>query len=313
MWNRPAWRWPSWPPGMADFLRAWPRSCVRLVPAGRGPGSRRPGPEHRGAGGRPVAGPGRAERGAQPPRRRGPRGAAAPAYGPHRARVLPMSCAPCPGSSSTGPSTCRRTTRRRTSIGRPRAALALADVLDAAAARCARGPGVTSLPGRRTDPRREAEPLTELYAAGTGPPLLLVDPHADAAAWQQHGALLAAVDRLRIEIEAAVRPPSRWRPPSLTDRPRQAVRRMFDARAARQEARTRRGKSRRTRPRRRRAGTTAPRDPAPLDQKCTRSALWGRRTADRGPERTRSALRERRERRRVGRRVDGLPLDITHY
>ena len=32
---------------------------------------------------------------------------------------------------------------------------------------------------------------------------LLVDPHVDPAAWQQHGALLAAVDRLRVEIAAA--------------------------------------------------------------------------------------------------------------
>jgi uncharacterized membrane protein YccC len=36
--------------------------------------------------------------------------------------------------------------------------------------------------------------------------LLLVDPHVDPAAWQQHGALLAAIDRLRVEIAAAGRP-----------------------------------------------------------------------------------------------------------
>jgi hypothetical protein len=60
--------------------------------------------------------------------------------------------------------------------------------------------------------------------------LLLVDPHADAAAWQQHGALLAAVDRLRVEIEAAVRPASGpWRPPLIAEGPRQAVRRVIDA------------------------------------------------------------------------------------
>ena len=62
--------------------------------------------------------------------------------------------------------------------------------------------------------------------------LLLVDPHADAAAWQQHGAVLAALDRLRVEIEAAVRPPSeRWRPPVIAERPRQAVQRVIDAAA----------------------------------------------------------------------------------
>jgi hypothetical protein len=60
--------------------------------------------------------------------------------------------------------------------------------------------------------------------------LLLVDPHADAAAWQQHGAVLAAVDRLRVEIEAAVRPASEpWRPPLFAEAPRQAVRRVIDA------------------------------------------------------------------------------------
>jgi hypothetical protein len=62
--------------------------------------------------------------------------------------------------------------------------------------------------------------------------LLLVDPNVDAAAWQQHGALLAVVDRMRVEIEAAVRPASEpWQPPLVTERPREAVRRMIDAAA----------------------------------------------------------------------------------
>jgi hypothetical protein len=57
--------------------------------------------------------------------------------------------------------------------------------------------------------------------------LLMVDPHTDEAAWQQHGALMAAVDRLRVEVEAAARHPEKtWRPPPLTDRQRQAVRRL---------------------------------------------------------------------------------------
>ena len=60
--------------------------------------------------------------------------------------------------------------------------------------------------------------------------MLLVDPHTDAAAWQQHGALLTAVDRLRVETEAAVRPAAEaWRPPSLTEAPRRAARRVMDA------------------------------------------------------------------------------------
>lgn len=57
--------------------------------------------------------------------------------------------------------------------------------------------------------------------------LLLVDPLQDQGAWQQHGALLAAVDRLRVELEAAVRPSGGpWRPPPATDRQRQALRRL---------------------------------------------------------------------------------------
>ena len=57
--------------------------------------------------------------------------------------------------------------------------------------------------------------------------LLTVDPSQDQGAWQQHGALLAALDRLRIEIEAAVQPTSEpWRPAPITGRPRDAIRTM---------------------------------------------------------------------------------------
>jgi hypothetical protein len=57
----------------------------------------------------------------------------------------------------------------------------------------------------------------------------VVDPQADAAAWQQHGALLSTVDRLRVEIEAAGLPPEEpWRPPPLAEKPRQAMKRAFD-------------------------------------------------------------------------------------
>ena len=60
--------------------------------------------------------------------------------------------------------------------------------------------------------------------------LLAVSPVDDQGAWQQHGALLAAVDRLRVELEAAVRPgPEAWRPAPLTEGPRQAVRRVVTA------------------------------------------------------------------------------------
>ena len=49
--------------------------------------------------------------------------------------------------------------------------------------------------------------------------LLLVDPHVDPAAWQQHGALLSAIDRLRVEIAAAGRPVEHvWPPPRPRER-----------------------------------------------------------------------------------------------
>ncbi len=60
--------------------------------------------------------------------------------------------------------------------------------------------------------------------------LLAVSPVDDQGAWQQHGALLAAIDRLRVELEAAVRPSAEvWRPAPLTERPREAVRRAVSA------------------------------------------------------------------------------------
>jgi hypothetical protein len=46
--------------------------------------------------------------------------------------------------------------------------------------------------------------------------LLAVDPVVDEAAWSQHGSLIAAVDRLRVEIAAAARevdPPTHPEPP----------------------------------------------------------------------------------------------------
>jgi hypothetical protein len=112
------------------------------------------------------------------------------------------------------------------------ARLALADVLDAAAA-ALDGVAAVAAGGEPVEMTRArvAEQLDELYQRrellGR---LLMVDPHADAAAWQQHGALLSAVDRLRVEIEAAVRPADQpWRPPSLTEGPRRAARRVVGA------------------------------------------------------------------------------------
>jgi len=68
--------------------------------------------------------------------------------------------------------------------------------------------------------------------------LLMVDPQADPGAWQQHGALLTAVDRVRVEIEAAARHTDEpWRPPPITDRQRRAVRRLMARRRARRPRR----------------------------------------------------------------------------
>lgn len=58
--------------------------------------------------------------------------------------------------------------------------------------------------------------------------LLLVDPEVDEAAWEQHGALLTTIDRLRVEIAAAAAPRTeQWHPPPITARPRQAMRRLI--------------------------------------------------------------------------------------
>jgi hypothetical protein len=114
----------------------------------------------------------------------------------------------------------------------PAARAALADVLDVAAEAfdgvAAVANGAEPIDVTRA---RVADLLDELYRRrGVLGRLLLVDPHADAAAWQQHGALLTAVDRLRVEIEAAVRPATRpWRPPSLAEGPRRAARRVVGA------------------------------------------------------------------------------------
>ncbi|MEV4641262.1 aromatic acid exporter family protein [Actinoplanes sp. NPDC049548] len=116
----------------------------------------------------------------------------------------------------------------------PDVRLALAAVLDSGADALCAVAEVAGGIGPVDDARaRVGEHLVELHrrreALGR---LLLVDPHTDAAAWQQHGALLAAVDRLRVEIESSVRPASaQWRPPPIGEGTRQAVRRVIDVAA----------------------------------------------------------------------------------
>lgn len=114
----------------------------------------------------------------------------------------------------------------------PAARAALADVLDSAAAAmdgvAEISAGIQPIEIVRA---RVAEQLDQTQRRRvTLGGLLLIDPLADAAAWQQHGALLAAVDRLLVEIEAAVRPADEpWHPPSLTAGPRRAARRVMTA------------------------------------------------------------------------------------
>ena len=58
--------------------------------------------------------------------------------------------------------------------------------------------------------------------------LMLIDPLADEAAWQQHGALLAGVDRLRTEIESTSAPAVQPRRPlPVAARQREALRRVI--------------------------------------------------------------------------------------
>jgi hypothetical protein len=107
--------------------------------------------------------------------------------------------------------------------------LALADVLDEAARALGSVGAYTSASAPPQDALAAADAeLSELHRRRdrlAGMLLTVSDPYADAAAWQQHGALLAAVDRLRVEVEAAIRPTDEpWRPAPVTARPRQALR-----------------------------------------------------------------------------------------
>lgn len=104
----------------------------------------------------------------------------------------------------------------------PEARGALADMLDAFADAIDAVEVDVPVPGAPPAAVKSADMLArrdELAA------LLLVDPLVDAAAWEQHGALLAAVDRLRVEAEATARPgEGSWRPEPVTARQRAAVR-----------------------------------------------------------------------------------------
>jgi hypothetical protein len=114
----------------------------------------------------------------------------------------------------------------------PAARRALADVLDAFAvnledaATVVSGVGsADSSGGRMAAHTADLDRLRDELSAQ-----LMIDPRTDPSAWAQHGGLLTAVDRLRVEVETAIRPSDvPWRPEPLAERPREAVRRALAA------------------------------------------------------------------------------------
>ena len=120
----------------------------------------------------------------------------------------------------------------------------LAQVLEAAADAIGHVPAVTSGTQAQDAARTEVDrELSELHRRRDQlAELLLEESSADRAVWQQHGALLTALDRLRVEVEAAVHPPEDvWRPPPVIERQRRVLRQMLAT--ARQSAERRRRRS----------------------------------------------------------------------
>ncbi|MGB9377449.1 MAG: hypothetical protein WCB04_08050, partial [Mycobacteriales bacterium] len=109
----------------------------------------------------------------------------------------------------------------------------LADVLKAAADAIEQVPAVTSdsserdaaravIERRLADLLRRRERLSDV---------LLRQARGDRAIVQQHSALLTDLDRMRIEVDAAVRPPDQpWQSTAVVDRQRRALQRMVEAR-----------------------------------------------------------------------------------
>jgi hypothetical protein len=90
----------------------------------------------------------------------------------------------------------------------PRAREALALVLEEAAdAVTAVGAYAAGAPGDGADEALQARRVSLRLRRDELSALLHVDPVHDEAAWQQHGALLASIDRLRVEIDAAAAAP----------------------------------------------------------------------------------------------------------
>ena len=120
----------------------------------------------------------------------------------------------------------------------------LAQVLEAAADAIGHVSAVTSGIQAQDAARTEVDRrLSELHRRRDRlAELLHEESLADRAAWQQHGALLTDLDRMRIEIEAAVRAPEHaWRPPPVIESQRRAIQQIIAA--ARQRAQRRRRRS----------------------------------------------------------------------
>jgi hypothetical protein len=113
----------------------------------------------------------------------------------------------------------------------------LAQVLQAAADAIGHVAAVTSGAEAQDEARTEVDRrLSELHHRRDRlAELLLEESSADRAVWQQHGALLTDLGRMRIEVEAAVRPPP------IIDSQRRALRQILAA--ARQSAGRRRRRS----------------------------------------------------------------------
>jgi uncharacterized membrane protein YgaE (UPF0421/DUF939 family) len=121
---------------------------------------------------------------------------------------------------------------------------ALAQVLEAAADAVGHVSAVTSGAEAQDAARTEVDRrLSELHRRRDRlAELLHEESGADRAVWQQHGALLADLDRMRVEIEAAVRPSEQaWRPPPVIEDQRRALRQIIAT--ARQSAERRRRRS----------------------------------------------------------------------
>jgi len=122
----------------------------------------------------------------------------------------------------------------------------LAEVLDVAAEAVWEGGEVAAGTLQTEAARRRVERLLDelLRRRDRLASMLLVDPTVDPGAWEQYGALLAALDRFRVEVAAAVNPPEEeLRPLRASERQRQAVRRAMTERVRRLGSR-RRGRRR---------------------------------------------------------------------